>query len=765
MNNSSALFVPDRNHIQHLVRLRTQTVTVCALSLLIALTFISTPAVAVTRSWNEFGDGNFNDASKWFPIGVPTASDFINFSVGAGLNYKVTFPGNLVIEPPAVYTTTHLRVRADTVTFTSSPQLNRGPSSYVLSSTTTTESGRGIIIAESNGDQATLNISPSFSGLAPSLSGAAATIGDAVGSSGTVQVNVGTLNVTGSNFSDTELIVGNRGSGTLNLGIGGDLNVTGFNSRATLGNYATGVGTINVNGAGSTWTNHNELWIGANGTGTLNIQNGGSVVSSSAANFTNTIGTFPGSHGTVTIDGAGSTWTNDNTLRIGNSGDGTLMISNGGRLVNTNGFVATEIASGLTSTGSVMVTGPGSNWSDSGRLYVSNGGNGSLAIQNGATMSSHTSSVGINSGIGSVLVGGNGAAWTISGGLLSIAGNAQGAAPGQGTVIVNPGGTVFAEDIDLFANGTINLQGGRIVASEIGLQGLPFAGQFQWSSGTLSVGLFRKGLTNIGGVLAPAHATTIDGFYQQQTAGTLAIDIGGTTAGVNHDFVGVSGLVSLGGQLQVTVDNGFTPTEQQTFAVLASSGISGAFSNAPSGTRLATADGLGSFLVQYGSGSPLGPNQIVLSDFLASLVGDFDGDGSYACSDVDGLVAAIAGGTNPGQFDITHDGLVNSADLNQWLTIAGAVNNPSGGAYRTGDANLDGLVDGVDFIIWNSRKFTSTAAWCSGDFTADGLIDGQDFIVWNGNKFTSSDRVSAVPEPTIALPLASLILALMKRLR
>ena len=79
---------------------------------------------------------------------------------------------------------------------------------------------------------------------------------------------------------------------------------------------------------------------------------------------------------------------------------------------------------------------------------------------------------------------------------------------------------------------------------------------------------------------------------------------------------------------------------------------------------------------------------------------------------------------------------------------AGAENLPSQGAYLLGDANLDGVVDGQDFIEWNTNKFTSQAAWTLGDFSADGIVDGQDFILWNSNKFQSSDAISAVPEPT-----------------
>ena len=146
--------------------------------------------------------------------------------------------------------------------------------------------------------------------------------------------------------------------------------------------------------------------------------------------------------------------------------------------------------------------------------------------------------------------------------------------------------------------------------------------------------------------------------------------------------------------------------------------------------------------------------------------GDFDNDGDYDCDDVNGLVAEIAAGSNSADFDLTGDALVNQEDLTAWLAAAGSVNLLSGGAYLPGDANLDGTVDGQDFIAWNANKFTSTAAWCSGDFNADGVVDGQDFIAWNANKFTSADGVSAIPEPGMcALGFIAMVLAIVQRLR
>jgi hypothetical protein len=140
----------------------------------------------------------------------------------------------------------------------------------------------------------------------------------------------------------------------------------------------------------------------------------------------------------------------------------------------------------------------------------------------------------------------------------------------------------------------------------------------------------------------------------------------------------------------------------------------------------------------------------------STVTGDFNGDTFWDCSDVDALVAEIVSGNNTPTFDMTGDSLVNAADLDEWLVVGGAQNpaQTGGNPFLKGDGNLDGNVDGSDFGIWNSSKFTSVAAWCSGDFNADGNVDGSDFGIWNSNKFTSSLSTSAVPEPTHILLMA-----------
>ena len=142
---------------------------------------------------------------------------------------------------------------------------------------------------------------------------------------------------------------------------------------------------------------------------------------------------------------------------------------------------------------------------------------------------------------------------------------------------------------------------------------------------------------------------------------------------------------------------------------------------------------------------------------LGDLDGDFDGNGLYEEADIDALVAAVAGGSTACQFDLDGNGTIEFADVQAWLAEAGAVLNANGNPILQGDANLDGVVDGTDFIRWNGAKFTAAAAWSMGDFTADGFVDGQDFIVWNTFKFQASDV--AVPEPgTAALCWCGLLL-------
>ena len=174
--------------------------------------------------------------------------------------------------------------------------------------------------------------------------------------------------------------------------------------------------------------------------------------------------------------------------------------------------------------------------------------------------------------------------------------------------------------------------------------------------------------------------------------------------------------------------------------------LTGEFMGLPEGAAVPNSGGR---TITYTGGDG---NDIYLIDPNA-ISGDFDGNGLYECADVDALVAEIVAGTNNSTFDLTGDTLVNDLDLDAWRAEAGSVGGltASGNPVQEGDATLDGLVDGGDFLVWNTNKFTDAPGWCAGDFNADGTVDGADFLLWNTNKFTTADGVSAVPEPAALL--------------
>jgi T5SS/PEP-CTERM-associated repeat protein len=85
------------------------------------------------------------------------------------------------------------------------------------------------------------------------------------------------------------------------------------------------------------------------------------------------VGLSVGSNGTVTVTGPGSSWINglSGGLNIGSFGTGSLTIVNGGRVINITAFAA-NIGNGAGSQGTVTVTGAGSTWTNSSGLNVGN---------------------------------------------------------------------------------------------------------------------------------------------------------------------------------------------------------------------------------------------------------------------------------------------------------------------------------------------------------------------------------------------------------
>jgi hypothetical protein len=253
-----------------------------------------------------------------------------------------------------------------------------------------------------------------------------------------------------------------------------------------------------------------------------------------------------------------------------------------------------------------------------------------------------------------------------------------------------------------------------------------------------------------GGRFEPGLSTgtvTANQDFQQSSIGTLAMEIAADPF-VDQDLLLVGGTATVDGNLEVTAIGGFVPTIGSIYTLVSAPSVVGVFD-----TLTTLSDSIFKFdaTLLYNATTV----RMAIQDVF--MFGDFNDDMLLNCLDVDALVAEIATAGMGAEFDLNGDMVVDTGDLDLWLMEAGEFN--VGGAYLPGDANLDGTVDGQDFIVWNMNKFTNTAAWCSGDFTADGTVDGQDFIQWNTHKFMSSDVsfAAAVPEPGGLFQMLSLV--------
>lgn len=67
----------------------------------------------------------------------------------------------------------------------------------------------------------------------------------------------------------------------------------------------------------------------------------------------------------------------------------------------------------------------------------------------------------------------------------------------------------------------------------------------------------------------------------------------------------------------------------------------------------------------------------------------------------------------------------------------------------SGDANNDGRVDGVDYVVWLSHYNQNVAGSGSGDFDNSGRVDGLDYVIWLNNyetvQFTPTTTQTSTP--------------------
>ncbi len=147
-----------------------------------------------------------------------------------------------------------------------------------------------------------------------------------------------------------------------------------------VGHEASGSGLVTISGDGSLWENTGVFYVGNLGDGTLQLLAGGDLTSTDGY-----VGTENGSNSEATVNGTGSSWIMSGDFLVGhNAGaEGSVTISAGGLIENRQGILG-DLA------GSVLDDAGVRQWFDldhERRLYVGNGGTGTLIVTGGGYVS------------------------------------------------------------------------------------------------------------------------------------------------------------------------------------------------------------------------------------------------------------------------------------------------------------------------------------------------------------------------------------------
>lgn len=372
------------------------------------------------------------------------------------------------------------------------------------------------------------NVAPSTDGIVGVTSDGALTISAGSGlnlnhldlgqnpdAAGTVNVsgagstlNVGVHFHIGTHADDASTLDG--GNGILNITSGGVVDV---GSDIWLGDSATSTGTAIVDGAGSILWTGDDLWLGDDGMGSLTVRNGGLV---EVADVTD-VGDEPGGRGILIVDGVGSIF-RSRDLDIGDDGNGQGTVTNGARVeVSDDIQIANDTSGDLSS---LTVQGANSTVTATDLIRVGDEARGTLSVSDGARVEGGKIYVGGNeAGVGTMTIEGAGTT------VVANAGSFTSGLSGQGHVTVKDGGRIEANVVRLGDNdsgvGVITAQGANstIVSTDSYLVGHFGSGNLTVSDGARAEagGTFFLGLQP-GGV---GHVTV-------QGAGSTLETIGGS---------------------------------------------------------------------------------------------------------------------------------------------------------------------------------------------------------------------------------------------
>ncbi len=377
----------------------------------------------------------------------------------------------------------------------------------------------------------------------------AGTVGDEDGSNGTV-----TIDGTGSILhASQDFTIGKTGAGDVTVSNGGTLQVDG---DLTIGKEAGSDGSLTIDGANSTFTySGGDISVGASGSGALTVQNGAFVslegTSVNVGDADDDTNGDPGS-GTLTVTGADSTLITGD-LSVGSKGDGDLFVENGGTLSTGDGTVGDE----EDSDGIATITGAGSSWTATG-MTVGGMGDGELDIEDGGSVTVNGSDFTIGdekSGNGIVTLSGADSKLNFSG-ELNVGEN------GTGVFAVQGGASFTTDKVNVGdltgSTGTLNIDGANTFMEvqrdfNVGENG---AGALNVTNGAT---LLTDGAPTLGDMTGSTSTAKVDAGASWNVGGeltvanqgiaTMTVSNGGFVSALNVTLGEIKGA---GGQVTVT---------------------------------------------------------------------------------------------------------------------------------------------------------------------------------------------------------------------
>ena len=217
------------------------------------------------------------------------------------------------------------------------------------------------------------------------------------------------------------------------------------------------------------------------------------------------------------------------------------------------------------------------------------------------------------------------------------------------------------------------------------------------------------------------------GDFDLQVGSTLNIEIGGTTAGTEHDQVHVTGTVTLAGTLDAGVINGFTPSATQSFTIIDNDGndpVVGTFDGFAEGS-IYTIDSV-DYILSY-RGLDGGDNDVVLLALPTIVTWDGGGDGTSWDDPLNWDTDVVPGPTDKAIMDIPADvTVVHSTGVTTVFSIVSAeVLTVSGGTLDvTSTVQVSNAFNLAGGILKNARVVPGLGNEGLTVTSADGTLDG-----------------------------------------